>query len=89
MNLYEKFTTKSHSFLFNDTNLASDNTLRFRYSLLEKVLKVIMAIDEKIRDEKLQYNINTEAAKIALPPGKIDNLSILQVKKFNLLIKVR
>ena len=32
-----------------------------------------MAIDDKIRDEKLQYNINREAEKIsALSSGKID-----------------
>ena len=32
-----------------------------------------MAIDDRIRDEKLQYDINREAAKIsALPSGKID-----------------
>ena len=32
-----------------------------------------MAIDDKIKDEKLQYDIKREAAKIsALPSGKID-----------------
>ena len=32
-----------------------------------------MVIDDKIKDEKLQYDINREAAKIsALPSGKID-----------------
>ena len=32
-----------------------------------------MTIDDKIRDEKLKYNINTKAAKIsALSSGKID-----------------
>ena len=31
-----------------------------------------MTIDNKIRDEKLQYDINREAAKIALSSGKID-----------------
>ena len=32
-----------------------------------------MTIDDKIRDEKLQHNINREAAKIsALSSGKID-----------------
>ena len=32
-----------------------------------------MTIDDKIIDEKLQYGINSEAAKIsALPSGKID-----------------
>ena len=34
--------------------------------------KLIMTIDDKIRDEKLQYGINIEAAKIsALQSGKI------------------
>ena len=37
-----------------------------------------MTIDDKIRDEKLQYNINTEAAKIsALLSGKIDKYEFL------------
>ena len=37
-----------------------------------------MAIDEKIRDEKLQYDINREAAKIlALSSGKIDKYEYL------------
>ena len=32
----------------------------------------IMTIDDQIRDEKLQYNINREAAKIsALSSGKL------------------
>ena len=32
-----------------------------------------MTIDDKIRDEKLQYNVNREAAKTsALSSGKID-----------------
>ena len=32
-----------------------------------------MTIDDKIRDQKLLYDINREAAKIsALSPGKID-----------------
>ena len=46
-----------------------------------------MAIDDKIKDEKLQYNINREAAKIsALFFGKVDiNMNILLVKKHCLL----
>ena len=32
---------------------------------------------DKIRDEKLQYDINREAAKIALPSGKIDKYEYL------------
>ena len=35
-----------------------------------------MTIDDKIKDENLQYDINTEAAKIlALSSGKIDKFS--------------
>ena len=37
-----------------------------------------MAIDDKIRDEKLKYDINREAAKIsALTFGKIDKYEYL------------
>ena len=37
-----------------------------------------MTIDDKIRDEKLQYNINREAAKIlALSSDKIDKYEYL------------
>ena len=37
-----------------------------------------MTIEDKIRDEKLQYNINREAAKIsALSSGKIDKYEYL------------
>ena len=43
-----------------------------------------MAIDNKITDEKLQYDINREAAKIsALSSGKkLINMNILLVKKY-------
>ena len=41
-----------------------------------------MTINDKIKDEKIQYNINREAAKIsALSSGKIYNMNFLQVKK--------
>ena len=37
-----------------------------------------MTIDDQIRDEKLQYDINREAAKIlALSSGKIDKYEYL------------
>ena len=37
-----------------------------------------MTVNHKIRDEKLQYDINREAAKIsALPSGKIDKYEFL------------
>ena len=47
-----------------------------------------MIATDKIRNEELQYDIDREAAKIsALSSGKIDKLTILQVKKYYLLIK--
>ena len=76
MNLYKKYNEKPFSYLVIDTTLASDNSLHFRKNLLERIQKIIMTIDDNIRDEKLQYHIKREAAKIsALSSGKIDNLT--------------
>ena len=58
MNLLKKFTAKPCSLFVIDATLPSDNPLRFRKNFLE-----IMAIDDKIRGEKLQYGINRETAK--------------------------
>ena len=63
MNLYKTFTTKTYSFLVIDAILASHNPLCFEKNLLERIWNIIMAIDDKIRDEKLQYDNNREAAK--------------------------
>ena len=47
-----------------------------------------MTIDDQIRNETLQYDINREAAKIsALSLGKINSINILQLKKYCLVIK--
>ena len=47
-----------------------------------------MTIDDKTGDQKLQYDLNREAAKIStLSSGKIINMNILQVKKYYLLIQ--
>ena len=41
-----------------------------------------MTINDKIKDEKLQFNINREVAKIsALPSGKIDKYEYLTGEK--------
>ena len=72
MNLYKKWTAKPYSFLVIDTTLASDNPLQSIQNLLKRIKKLIMTIS-KIRYEKLQYDINREAAKIlALSSDKID-----------------
>ena len=37
MNLFKKYTAKPYSFLMIDAILASDNSLRFRNNLLERI----------------------------------------------------
>ena len=65
-------------FLVNATTLASDNPLRFRKDLLGRIQNLILVIDDKIRDEKLQYDIDRETAKIlASSSGKIDKYEYL------------
>ena len=43
-------------------------------------------IDDKIKDEKLQYDINKEKIS-ALLSGRLINTNTLQVKKYHILIK--
>ena len=74
MNLYKKCIAKPYSFLVIGNTLESDN----RKNLVEGILKLIMIIDNKTRDEKLQYDINREATKIsASSSGKIDEKEYL------------
>ena len=62
----------------NDITLASDHLFRFKRNLLERIQKLIITIEDKIKDEKLQYNINREAAKISgLSSGTIDKYEYL------------
>ena len=46
-----------------DVTLALDNPLCFRTNLAERVYKLIVIIADKIKDEKLQHNINREHAQ--------------------------
>ena len=72
MNLYKKCTAKSYSFLVIVTTLASDNFSPFRKNFLEIIQKLIKIIDDEVRYERLQYDINIEAVKIStLLSGKI------------------
>ena len=75
--IYKKCTAEPYSFLVNDATLASNNPLRFRKNLFNIYIK-IMTTDDQIRDQKLQYNINGEAAKIsALSSNKIGKYEYL------------
>ena len=66
------------SLLVIDTNLPSDNSVRFRKNVLGTKQKLIMTIDDEIKDEILLYDIKKEAAKIlALLSAKIDKYEYL------------
>ena len=79
MNLRKKCSSKPYSFLVFDATLASDNPSCFRKNLLERMQQLITTIDDKIRDEKLQYDINRKAAKIsALSSGKYGILTNME-----------
>ena len=72
MNLYKRCTAEAYSFLVAYTTLALDDPLWFRDNLLERIHKLITTIDDIITDEKLQYDINREAAEtLSLLSGKI------------------
>ena len=78
MNIYKKCTKEPYSFLVNDTTLPSDDPLRFRKNLLRSYVIKIITIEDQIKDEKLQYDINRETAKIsALSSGKLDKYEYL------------
>ena len=64
MNLYKLYWKTTH-FLVINANLASDNPSYFRKNHLEEIKKLVMPIDDEVSDEKLQYDINREAAKIS------------------------
>ena len=74
INLYKKCTAKLHVlFLAIDATIVSENLSCFRKNLSKRIWKLIMTIDDKIRDELLQYDINQEAAKTsASSSGKVD-----------------
>ena len=50
-NLYKKCTANSYFWHFKD-------------NLIDRIQKLIMTSDDKVKDEKVQYNINREAAKM-------------------------
>ena len=72
--IYKKCTAKPYSFLVNDTTLPSD----YQKGSFRIIYNKIMTIENQIKHEKLQHDINREAAKIsALSSGKIDKYEYL------------
>ena len=82
MKIHQKYTAELYSFLVNDATLPSNNLLRFRQNILEWIFNEIMTTDDQIKGEKLQYDINREAAKISvLSSGKVDKYKCLTDEK--------
>ena len=75
MKIYKKCTTRPYSFLVNDTTLRSFKSQKESFEI---IYYKIMTNEDQIRDEKLQYDINRETAKIsALSCGKINTYGYL------------
>ena len=71
MKIYKKCSTEPYSFLVNDTTLPSNDLLSFRKN--KTITNKTMTTEDQIKDEKLEYDIYREAAKISvLSSGKIN-----------------
>ena len=82
INFMSLYAAKRYSVIANVAILESDNALCIGQNIFKRIWKRVMTNDDKIRDEKLQYNINRETASISpLSTGKIDKLNTLQLKK--------
>ena len=82
MDLHKKCTTKPSPFLVIDPTIVSDNPSRFGKDFLERLQKLTMKIDDKIKNEKLKYFVNRKSAKMSsLSSGKIDKYEFLTEEK--------
>ena len=66
MKLFKEYTKESYSFLVNNTTLSSDNPLRFRKINKISIREKIKAINNKIEQNKAQYNLDGQTAKISV-----------------------
>ena len=53
MNLSKKCAAKPYLFLVINNTLKSDNPLRFKRNLSERMQEIVMNINDKIKDEEL------------------------------------
>ena len=68
--MYIPYSLKPYSFINIGTTLATDNK-----EYKERIQKLVMTTEDKIRDGKLKYNINREAAKISTSDKKLININ--------------
>ena len=70
MKMYKKCTSGSYSFLTIDTTLPANDPLRFRKKSFRFIIKVTLTaelniLDDKIKANQAQYDLDREAAKIS------------------------
>ena len=66
MKLYKNYTKEPFLLLINDTILTSDSPLRFKKILFKmSVGEKIKAINNKIKQSKVQYTLDEQTAKIS------------------------
>ena len=68
--MYIPYSLKPYSFINIGTTLATNNK-----EYKERIQKLVMTTEDKIRDGKLKYNINREAAKISTLDKKLININ--------------
>ena len=70
MKIYWKCTSEPYSFLTIDSTLPASNSLRFRKNILDRsftkmrLTDELKILDDKIKANQAQYDLNREAAKI-------------------------
>ena len=79
MKPYKDYSKEPYSFLVNDTTLLSESSLRFRCSM--SISKKIKAINNKIKQNKAQYDLDRQIAKIsASSSGNVSKYEFLTGK---------
>ena len=85
INFCKNVLQKQNYFSIIDATLASDNLLHFRKNLLERIYKLIMTIDDKMKNYSM--TLTEKQQKYYYHLEKLINMNILPVKKYYLLIK--
>ena len=86
--IYKESTAEPYSFLINDTTLSLNNPVKLRKVILKQIYNKIITIDDQIKGEKLQYDINRDVSKVSdYHQAKLISMNTLQVKKYYFLIR--
>ena len=81
MKLYKDYTKEPYSFLVNDATLSSDNKYHYDLEITYYKNKKIKTIDNKIEQNKAQYDLDKQTTKIsALSSGNISKYESLTGK---------